>query len=74
MGRMPAAITFSHGQRGKRADLSELLPAATACRNLYAVTACMSIIENYDCEICQKQGNPKKKIIEKICQKTTEVI
>ena len=25
MGRMPATITLSHGQRGKRAGLSELL-------------------------------------------------
>ena len=25
MGRMPATATFSYGQRGKRADLSELL-------------------------------------------------
>ncbi len=25
MGRMPATTTFSYGQRGERADLSELL-------------------------------------------------
>ena len=29
MGRMPATITLSHGQHGKRADLSELLPGDT---------------------------------------------
>ena len=28
MGRMPATATFSYGQRGKRADLSELLHQA----------------------------------------------
>ena len=37
MGRMPATATFSYGQRGKRADLSELLHVQPGAAGLFKV-------------------------------------